>query len=194
MAKAGSITTSGLLSLKDPVRKFVVSVILALALALFIARAPTVYTGKIPLIGDYVPLNLNAVYLNIFGQILAVTAALYIWARLRGRPRFRGSYPAFFRLTFLLYILLLAFLALQFFIVLAPEGQCDRLPNFDCLWANDFGDVRIVHCMSGTEEINKQMPFYLRQQILQSWAMALCPLVAPGLLLHAWIHVRQNQS
>ncbi|NKQ73455.1 hypothetical protein C3Y89_24465 [Rhizobium sp. UPM1132] len=83
---------------------------------------------------------------------------------------------------------------LQYLIVLAPEGHCDRLPNLDFLWTNEFGDTQIVHCMSNTAEINKEAPYYLRQQILQSWAMALIPVGAAWFLLKAWLHIRRNRS
>ncbi|MGR9400220.1 hypothetical protein ACU8M5_10785 [Rhizobium leguminosarum] len=167
-------------------RKVVGVVIALLAFALFVARAPTAYTGEIPFISDYVPLKLNAVYLVVFVPVLATLAALYIWAGLRVLRRFHPGDRTFFAAAFFVYVVLLGLVALQYFIVLAPQGHCDRLPNYSFLWTSAFGDMRIVHCMSGTEEINKFTPFYLRQQILQSWFMLLCPVIVAGLFLHAW--------
>lgn len=167
-------------------------IVLALALALFIARAPTAYTGGLPVVGDYVPLKLNAVYIIVFGPLLAFIASIYIWAALRGRRRKDASDSGFFGAAFIPYVLLLGLLSLQYFIVIAPEGHCDRLPNYDFLWKNEFGDTRIVHCMSGTAEINKETPFYLRQQILQSWAMFLFPAGAAAFFINSWIRMRRR--
>ncbi|WP_222019974.1 hypothetical protein [Rhizobium laguerreae] len=193
MAEAKTSTTSSLLSIRHPLRKTVVGVVLALVLSMVIARAPTAYTGEIPLVGKFIPLKLNAIYIIIFGPLLAFGASIYVWAALKARRTFRETDETFFAIAFLLWFVLLAGLCLQYFIVLAPEGHCDRRPNFDFLWTNTFGDTRIVHCMSNTAEINKETPFYLRQQILQSWAIALIPLGSAWFLASAWLHIRRNR-
>ncbi|WP_246652214.1 hypothetical protein [Rhizobium laguerreae] len=183
-----------LVSIRHPARKLTMGIFIALMLALFVARAPTSYTGGIPLIGEYVPLKLNAVYIIIFGPLMALAVSTYLWAIIAGRRSFRRSDVSFFGVAFVLLIVALGALCLQYFIVLAPVGHCDRLPNYDFLWTNQYGDMRIVHCMSGTADINEETPFYLRWQIVQSWVMALIPIVVAGFLFVAWRHVRRNIS
>jgi len=181
--------------LKDPVVRLALITLAGLILALWIARAPTSYTGKLPLIGDHIPLKLNAVYFIIFGPMLAslVAGALWFQAARPGQVHSdkllsgNGGRDAIALLIiFALIVLASAALSLQYFLTLAPAELCSTRPHYDFLWTNVPGQTRITHCMSGTEEINKEAPYYFEPQILQSWGHVLWPVLTTCLLIGTW--------
>lgn len=181
--------------LRDPIVRLALLTLAGLALALWIARAPTSYTGELPLIGDYVPLKLNAVYFIIFGPMIASLVAGVLWFQ-AARPAqvqsdrvgsgTAGRDAIALQILFALIVLVSAALSLQYFITLAPAELCQTRPNYNFLWSNLQGPTRITHCMSGTEEINKETPYYFEPQILQSWGHVLWPILTAYLLVRTW--------
>ncbi|WP_339159054.1 hypothetical protein [Methylobacterium bullatum] len=184
----------GLSILRDPLLRNALILVAALAGALFVARAPTSYTGELPVIGDYVPLKLNAVYIVVFAPILATIACVALlieasqqsggqsWSR-SGRKRNNRTLLA---IVFAVIVGLTTAVSLQYFLILAPAELCPTRPHFDLLWTNLPGHNRITHCMSGTEEINKATPYYVEPQLLQAWAYVACLIATPVLLGAAW--------
>ncbi|MBB2708432.1 hypothetical protein N2597_22485 (plasmid) [Rhizobium sophoriradicis] len=181
--------------LKDPVVRLALITLAGLVLALWIARAPTSYTGNLPLIGDYVPLKLNAVYFIILGPMLAslIAGVLRFQAARRGRVQSGklssgnvGRDGIVLVIVFALIVLASAALSLQYFLTLAPAEMCPSRPHYDFLWTNVPGPTRITHCMSGTEEINMEAPYYLEPQILQSWGHVVWPVLTACLLIGTW--------
>lgn len=186
--------------LKDPVIRLALITLAGLLLALWIARAPTSYTGKLPLIDDYVPLKLNAVYFIIIGPIVTCLVAGALWFQ-ASRPRQvhpdkllsrNADRNAFALLIFFaLIVLLSAALSLQYFLILAPTELCATRPHYDFLWTNLQGPTRITHCMSGTKEINDEAPYYFEPQIVQSWGHVIWPILTGCLLAGTWLSWRR---
>ncbi|MER9018277.1 hypothetical protein [Mesorhizobium sp. M0898] len=180
--------------IKRPVALLSAFILAGLAIALWIARAPTSYTGKLPVVGDKFPIELNAVYFIVFGPIVAMACSAFLWVLTadgsrKPVPRLlrnsRGETALLMTIFFLIFALSTA-LSLQYFLILAPESLCASRPHFDFLWTNVPGPERITHCMSGTKEINNSAPYYLEPQILQSWAQVLWPLLTLFFLVGAW--------
>ena len=180
---------------KWPVVLLSACVLCGLILALWVARAPTSYTGKFPIIGDDFPIQLNAVYFIIYGPMISMACSAVLWVLISNRSRreqalllswHRRGEAALLATVFVLIFVLSAALSLQYFLILAPERLCASRPHFDFLWTSIPGPERITHCMSGTEEINKHTPYYLEPRILQSWGRMLWPLLTLVFLLTAW--------
>ncbi|KIQ02440.1 hypothetical protein RU07_11745 [Agrobacterium tumefaciens] len=149
-----------------------------------------------PVIGDYVPLNLNAVYFIILGPIIGTVMAAYI-SYLCGRERPEG--PAVIPRNTGIFGVAIAFLvgvsvalSVQYFLILAPKELCSTTPHYDFLWISHPGPVQIAHCFSGTDEINSQAPYYLEPQIVQSWGHVLWPLLTAVFLWRAWLSLRSH--
>jgi hypothetical protein len=49
-----------------------------LVLGMWVARAPTSFTGEIPIVGKYFPLKLTAVYVIVVGPIIMVLVSAYL--------------------------------------------------------------------------------------------------------------------
>lgn len=167
-----------------------------LLVSCWIARAPTSYTGKWPIIGDALPIELNAVYFIVVGPIVGALLAGVIWMLIaNGRGGDRSSFLLRDRrnegiaLAILLLLIFAAetFLSSQYFIILAPEKLCGSRPHFDFLWTNFSTPERVTHCMSGTEEINKKAPYYIEPPVVQAWGHILWPLLTLGCLVGAWL-------
>ncbi|WP_457662539.1 hypothetical protein [Sinorhizobium medicae] len=178
--------------LKDPVVRLALITLAGLVLALWIARAPTSYTGELPLVGDYVPLKLNAVYFIILGPMLASLVAGTMWFQAARAGQVQsdkvpsgnvGRDGIALSIVFALIVLASAALSLQYFLILAPAELCATRPHYDFLWTNVSGPTRITHCMSGTQKINEEAPYYFEPQILQSWGHVLWPFLTTCLLI-----------
>ncbi|MGY5791798.1 hypothetical protein ACXHXM_16280 len=147
------------------------------------------------MIGDYIPLKLNAVYFIVFGPIVAsfVAAVLWFQAARAERPPSKnltsdkGDRDAIALLIiFALIVIASAALSLQYFLTLAPAELCPSRPHYDFLWTNVPGPTRITHCMSDTQAINLESPYYFEPQILQSWGHVLWPVLITALLIGTW--------
>jgi hypothetical protein len=181
--------------IKRPVTLLSAFVLAGLVIALWVARAPTSYTGKLPIVGDNFPVELNAVYFIVFGPIVAMACSAVLWVLIANRSgggpdplllRDRSGETALLTTVFVLIFVLSTALSLQYFLILAPERLCASRPHFDFLWTNIPGPERITHCMSGTKEINNNTPYYFEPQILQSWGQVLWPLLTLVFLVGAW--------
>ncbi|AYG59922.1 hypothetical protein [Rhizobium jaguaris] len=165
------------------------TVLALLALSAFVSRAPTTFTGTLPLVS--LPLNLNVVYLIVFGPPAAVIVSVVIWylSRQLKVPVASDIGQLPLAVIFVLITALTAFLSLQYFVVLAPAGHCSDGGGFSLLFNNLDGTTQINHCMSGTEEINKAAPFYMYPQAAESWGMIIWPILTGGLLYRAWTSI-----
>jgi len=167
-------------------------ILLILIVGLWAARAPTSVTGKF---SDNIPIELNAVYLVLFGPIAAMVCAAGIWIAVanqnpeRKTPMLlanRRSEKTLVAVIFVAIVVLSVVLSLQYFLILAPAKLCPTRPHFDFLWTNVPGPEKIIHCMSETDDANAHSPYYFEPQIVQSWGQILWPLLTLGFLMGAW--------
>ena len=182
----------------DPILRLTAIGSLLLGISFFASRAPTSFKGGLPFIGDFIPLELNAVYLVVLGPIAATVLAAYLWYLARARPSGdgteKGRNVALTGGWFLLFAILTTGLSVQYFLELAPQGLCPTRPHYDFLWTNVPGANRIHHCMSDTDEINASSPFYLQPQIVQSWGHIVWPVLTAFFLFLAWRRMRSTSS
>lgn len=182
-------------AIKKPMILLPAGTLAGLLIAFYVARAPTSYTGKWPVIGENLPIELNAVSIIMFGPIVGAMMAGAIWmliangwgagrsTRLLANRRNEGKVLA---ALFGLILLAETVLSAQYFVILAPANLCPSRPHVDFLWTNFPTPERATHCMSGTEEINKKAPYYLEPPIVQAWGHVFWPLLTLGLLAGAW--------
>jgi hypothetical protein len=181
--------------IKRPTSVLSAFILLILGTGLWAARAPTSVTGKFPIIGEIIPIELNAVYFVIFAPIAAMACAAAVWMVIANRSQERST-PMLLadrrsenRLVAVIFgaiVVLSVVLSLQYFLILAPEKLCATRPHFDFLWTNIPGPERITHCMSATADVNMHSPYYFEPQILQSWSQVLWPILTFLFLLGAW--------
>ncbi|OLP53036.1 hypothetical protein BJF92_18545 [Rhizobium rhizosphaerae] len=175
---------------KDPIFRSAAIGVALLLIACVASRAPTQFDGKLPFVGQFVPFQLNAVYLIVFGPIAATLLAAYFWYQTTARPIQSAERPSreIVRLggLFLGITILTFFLSAQYFIELAPEALCATRPHYDFLWTSTPGVNQIFHCMSGTQALNKGSPYYIEPQIVQSWGHVFWPVLTGYFLYRAW--------
>lgn len=166
-----------------------------LLIACWIARAPTSYTGKWPVVEDKLPIELNAVYFIVIGPIIGAAFAGAIWVLIAngwgaGRStRFlanRRNEGVALAALFCLIFAAETFLSAQYFLILAPDKLCGSRPHFEFLWTNFPTPERATHCMSGTADINGKAPYYIEPPVAQAWGHVLWPLLTLGCLTGAW--------
>jgi hypothetical protein len=191
--------STGLSFLKDPVLRYALVLAAALAGALFVARAPTSFTGEIPVVGKYLPFKLNTVYVVVLAPLVAPILSFTIWLEARqqaqgyrrGRPRRDAVDQRVLAGAFAVIVVLTVAVSLQYFLILAPAELCPTRPHFEFLWTDLQGKNRITHCMSGTATINAEAPYYVEPQPLQAWAYVICSFTTLGLLASAWWRLRR---
>ncbi|OLP60152.1 hypothetical protein BJF93_14300 [Xaviernesmea oryzae] len=183
---------------KDPVFRLAGMGVALLLISLFASRAPTTFNGKLPFIGQFIPLDLNVVYLIVLGPIAATLLAAYFWHLTTGRSPESGNRSPYdlrsLGFLFGLFGALTLLLSVQYFLILAPEPLCPTRSHFDFLWTNPPGPTRIFHCMGGTEELNKNSPYYLEPMIVQSWGHIFWPILTSYFLYRAWQRWRPSSE
>jgi hypothetical protein len=153
-----------------------------------IARAPTLI-GKftVPKLG--LDLSLNAGYVVIFGSLILFAGTL--WAAYGTTAAKRADQPQtlpdclFIAVLFVFPALTAAFLALQFFLLLAPKGECltfDRLRYLTDLALQPF---QPEYCMGVSSEAQQGQPWLLQPPILEGWLQVLLPLATLAVALWA---------
>lgn len=152
--------------------------------ACVMVRAPSVLDEiTVPLID--LKLKLNAGYLLVFGPLLIVLAILAIHflredsLRTRGKKNFKNglfrAIPPFGA----------AFLSLQFFLLLAPKGECNTFQRSRLLldWLHAF---KPEYCMYLSAETQEHMPWLFEPPILQAWMQILLPMIALAVVIKDW--------
>lgn len=169
---------------KDLKRRDFLILSLCCIAACAIARAPSVLEKiKVPLID--LELKLNAGYFLVLGPLLIVVAILAVHLLREDTARTRGKKDVKNALFRAIPPLGAAFLSLQFFLLLAPKGECNTFHRSRLLleWLQAF---KPEYCMSLPAETQERMPWLLEPPILQAWAQVLLPLIALALVIRDW--------
>ena len=173
---------------KEPFSRAVLGMLVLALLGCVMARAPQTYLSEI--FSVKLPIRLDAVIVIVLAPLFSFISAFLLW-RIADRSResvLVWSSMDIRVLGFLLGLLSLTFLFLlaQFFLALAPEGQCASPPGFSTLWRNIPGDLKINHCMSSASEINKDAWHYFPPVMLQAWINFLLVFAALYFMGLSW--------
>jgi hypothetical protein len=158
--------------------------------ACIVVRAPTIFEeGQIPIID--VRLKLNAGYVLVFGPLLILCGIAAI-TYLRSSPaakedRFAGV------LARAIPCLAAAFLSLQFFLLFAPNGQCNIFSRWRYLADWKLSAFKPEYCMSLPAETQERMPWLFDPPIVQAWAQVLLPFLALFLAVKDWRSVHRSR-
>ena len=153
--------------------------------ACVVVRAPTIFEeGQIPVID--LKLKLNAGYLLLFGPFLIVCAiAAITYGRAKRLQRTNeGTFAGI--LARAIPCLATAYLSLQFFLLLAPNGQCNTFPRWRYLTDWKLSAFKPEYCMSLPVDTQERMPWLFDPPVAQAWAQLLLPLIAVGLVIRDW--------
>jgi hypothetical protein len=154
-----------------------------------IARAPTIM-GKYTVPGLGLELSLNAGYVLMLGPLLLFGGT--IWAaygagssspRRRRLNRFDRFLAA---VLFILPFLTAALLAAQFFLLLAPKGECLTFDRLRYLTDISYRAFQPEYCMGVSDEARQGQPWLLQPPIIQGWLQVLLPLAIVAVTARAW--------
>ncbi len=149
-----------------------------------IVRAPSVVDEiTVPLID--LKLKLNAGYILVLGPLLIVLAILAIPFLREDTPQTRGKKNLANGLFRAIPPAGAAFLSLQFFLLLAPRGECNTFhrSRFLLEWLQAF---KPEYCMYLPAETQEHMPWLFDPPIVQAWTQILLPVVALALVIRDW--------
>jgi len=154
-----------------------------------IARAPSML-GKlsVPVIG--LELNLNAGYFLVFGPMLLLLGILWASAARPSIQHRSATGLTAAAVTTVLPVLSSAFLALQFFLLLAPKGECVQFDRWRYLTDLNLSAFQPEYCMNLAEGTQRSMPWLLNPPILQGWLQIFIPLigaVSTGFAIRKWV-------
>lgn len=168
----------------DPKRRdfFVLSLCCIAACA--IVRAPSVLDEiTVPLID--LKLKLNAGYVLVFGPLLIVLAILAIHFLREDTSRTRGKKDLKNGLFRAMPPLGAAFLSLQFFLLLAPKGECNTFQRSRFLFER-LHAFQPEYCMYLPAETQEHMPWLFDPPILQAWMQIILPIIALAVVVKDW--------
>jgi hypothetical protein len=154
-----------------------------------IARAPTIM-GKYTVPGLGLELTLNAGYVLVLGPLVLFAGSL--WAAYSAgsaspRRRHLSSYDLLIAgALFALPFLTAAFLAAQFFLLLAPKGECLTFDSLRYLSDSHLRAFQPEYCMGVSDEARQGQPWLIQPPILQGWIQVLLPLAILGVVIWAW--------
>jgi hypothetical protein len=154
-----------------------------------VSRAPTLMDKlKIPVVD--VTLSVNAGYLVIFGPGLLFLAVVWIAYAVRHRsPSEAVGYSDDLMLpgiTFALPALTAAFLALQFFLLLAPPGECPTFARWRYLFDFSIREFKPEYCMGTDAATQAHIPWLMTPVIAQAWGQVIFPLATAVLSVQAF--------
>jgi hypothetical protein len=86
------------------------------------------------------------------------------------------------------------FLALQFFLLLAPKGECLTFDRVRYLVDSSLMAFQPEYCMGVPHEVQQGQPWLLQRPILQGWLQVLLPLAVLIITVSAWRRWRQSRS
>ncbi len=151
--------------------------------ACVIVRAPTLLPPETELPILKVKLALNAGWILVFGPVVVTLALVYAVLRIVGRAAIHRMLAI---VAFALPPLTVAFLSLQFFLLLAPPGQCNAFTRSRLLSDLSLDAFRPEYCMGVASGVQERMPWLLQPPILEGWSQASLPVVALVLSLWGW--------
>jgi hypothetical protein len=170
------------------VRRFVV-VGGAGVLGCVIARAPTILDKlTVPVLN--VDLAPNAGYVLIFGPVLLLVGIFWASYGASDQGASRNHWGkldwALAGFLFALPFLSVAFLALQFFLLLAPKGECLTFDRLRYLTDTSLNAFQPEYCMGLPAETQARLPWIIQPPILWGWVQMLVPLIALALTAWGW--------
>lgn len=168
----------------DPKRRDFLILSLCCIAACAIVRAPSVLDEiTIPLID--LKLKLNAGYVLVFGPLLIVLVILAIHFLREDTTRTRGKKDLKNGIFRAIPPVGAAFLSLQFFLLLAPMGECNTFQRSRLLleWLHAF---KLEYCMYLSAETQEHMPWLFEPPMLQAWMQILLPMVALAVVIKDW--------
>lgn len=160
-----------------------------------VARAPQLYLEKIGSVE--LPFRLDAIKLILISPIASLILAFLLWrlaSRVRDPYHWRSIELATVRFIVFLLGGSFVFMLAQFFLILAPEGQCSSRPSFYILWQYSPGALKINHCMSSAGDINNTAFYYLDPMILHGWINIVLVVAAIVLVVLSWREWRSKRS
>lgn len=157
-----------------------------------VVRAPTLIKEfTIPLIG--LTLDFNAGYLLSWGSItIAIAIGLLLLSYPRPAPIRRDAIPMA-ALLFGIVVLASAYLGLQFFLLLAPPGECNNFERLRYLTDASLQEFKPEYCMSLPAELQARMPWLIRPPMLQAWGQIVSVAGCAAFSWLLWKRVRPRK-
>ena len=132
-------------------------------------------------------LSINAAYILAFGPMLLLLASA--WVAVRGH-RATGHWQRadlhLARILFSLPTLTSVFLALQFFLLLAPPGECPTFLRWKYLTDFSIEGFKPEYCMGLDTQVQAHGPWLMSPVILQAWFQVLAPVATAVLCFRAF--------
>jgi DNA-binding winged helix-turn-helix (wHTH) protein len=132
-------------------------------------------------------LSINAAYILVFGPMLLLLASAWIAVRGHGTTgRWQRADLHLARILFSLPALTSAFLALQFFLLLAPPGECPTFLRWKYLTDFSIEAFKPEYCMGLDTQVQAHGPWLVSPVILQAWFQVLAPVATAVLCFRAF--------
>jgi DNA-binding winged helix-turn-helix (wHTH) protein len=132
-------------------------------------------------------LSINAGYILVFGPMLLLLASAWVAVRgHRATGHWRRADLHLARILFSLPVLTSAFLALQFFLLLAPPGECPTFLRWKYLTDFSIEAFKPEYCMGLDTQVQARGPWLMSPVILQAWFQVLAPVATAVLCLRAF--------
>jgi DNA-binding winged helix-turn-helix (wHTH) protein len=132
-------------------------------------------------------LSMNAGYILVFGPMLILLASA--WVAVRGH-RATGYWQRpdvhLARIFFSLPALTSAFLSLEFFLLLAPPGECPTFLRWKYLTDLSIEAFKPEYCMGLDAQIQVHGPWLMSPVILQAWFQVVAPIAIAALCFRAF--------
>lgn len=158
-------------------------------LGCLIARAPTIL-DKYTIPVFHVDLALNAGYVLIFGPLVLLAgvfwAAYGVGDHNVSRVHWRSLDWTLAGLVFLLAFITAAFLAFQFFLLLAPKGECLTFDRWRYLTDLRLHAFAPEYCMGLPAETQAHLPWIIQPPMLWGWLQVFVPLIVLALTGWGW--------
>jgi DNA-binding winged helix-turn-helix (wHTH) protein len=132
-------------------------------------------------------LSINAGYILVFGPMLLLLASAWVAVRgHRATGRWQRADLHLARILFSLPAVTSAFLALQFFLLLAPPGECPTFLRWKYLTDFSIKAVKPEYCMGLDAQVQAHGPWLISPVILQAWFQVFAPIVTAVLCFRAF--------
>ena len=154
-----------------------------------IARAPTLANKlTIPILN--VGLVPNAGYVLVFGPLLLLAGIFWAAYGASDQTASRNHWGkldwALAGFLFALPFLSATFLVLQFFLLLAPKGECLTFNRLRYLTDMSLPAFPPEYCMGLPAETQARLPWIMWPPMLLGWLQVLIPLIALALTAWGW--------
>jgi hypothetical protein len=143
-------------------------------LGCMIARAPTLL-GKVNVAG--IDLNLNAGYVLVLGPLLLLIGIVWAASGVSRPFRISGKSGLAPGVIMTVPVLSAGFIVLQFFLLLAPKGECLTFDRWRYLFDFSLRAFQPEYCMGASDEVQRSLPWLLNPPIVQGWMQLAFPIV-----------------